>query len=157
IRAEPRLDPGSGVLACRPLLVDRRITEAAEDETEIRSLLPVVEAIARIMRAGVKLLPERRGHDDLATRRTDGAVELLDETLRVAVGRTKGWLCVEPVERRAPMGLADPSTGLGGPRRAPPHPARRVKRPVGRVEERPRKTAGETAAELGPPLRGEAV
>src|SRR5262249_12214014 len=95
---------------------DRRITEAAENETEIRSLLPVVEAIARIMRAGVKLLPERRGHDDLAPRRTDGAVELLDETLRVAVGCDNGLLCVELVERRDPIVLADLSTGLGGTR-----------------------------------------
>jgi hypothetical protein len=53
--------------------------------------------------------------------------------------------------------LTDLRTGIGGARREPTHPAGRVNRPVGGVEERPLEPAGEAAVWLWSPFCGEAV
>ena len=59
---------------------------AAEDKACVRSLLPVIEPAARIMRARVQHPADRLGCDHLAPHRADGLVELGDETARVPVG-----------------------------------------------------------------------
>src|SRR4029453_16489501 len=115
IRLEPSLNAGGHLFPCRPLFVDLQVSKAAEDEPEIRCLLPVVVPVARVMGAGVELLAERRGHDDLAPCRADCTVQLIDETLCIAVGRNDHLLGVEIVERRNPVVLPDLRTGLGAP------------------------------------------
>ena len=110
-------------------------------DTAVGELLPVVEALARVVRPVEEHPVERRARDHLAARRPDQVGELRDEPVPVAVGRDDDVVRVERLDVVHRVVLADLGARLGRVRGEPPDEARRLDRRVVRVvdgaEERP--------------------
>ena len=97
---EQRLDRRRRHLDVGQLVENRHVAEAAEQDAAVRELLPVIEALARVVRPVVEDAVERLGHDHLAARRPDRLGELAHETVPVAVGGDDDLVCVEHRRRR---------------------------------------------------------
>ena len=120
-RLQRALDPGCRHLLARELVLERRVAEAAREDAAVGRLLPVVEAVAAVVRAVEEPL-ERLGGDHLAAGRDDQALELPEEPAEVAVRRDQHLLRIELLQRLHAIVLADLRAGLGGqqPRAAAP-------------------------------------
>ena len=77
--------------------------------------------------------------------------------MRVAVGRDHDLVGVERLERLDALVLAELGARLDGERGEAPDPAGRLKRPIGRMEDRAVEPPGQRLRELVVPLDGEAV
>ena len=125
-RLEPRLNAGRRRFLRSGLLFGCGVSEAAEHEPKIRRLLPVVVAVTRVMRAGEVLVAERLRDDHLPARRLHGAIEHLEEAVRIAVGRQHDLVGVQLLERRYGIVLADLGSRLRCLNGEPAHPTRRL-------------------------------
>ena len=123
-------------LLVRELRVEVLVAPAAEDEPAIRGLLPVIEAVARVVRPRIQRLRQRLGDDHLAADRPDRPVELRQQAARVAVGGDHDVLGVDVVERLDSRLFDDLGSGRNRSTGEPSHPAGRLKRPVARVQDR---------------------
>ena len=94
---ERRLDQRCRLLDVGELVHDRDVAEPAEHDAPVRQLLPVIEALPRVVRAVVEHAVERLADDHLAARRPDRVGELRHEAVPVAV---RGDDHVLRVERR---------------------------------------------------------
>ena len=129
----------------------------ADHEAPVRQLLPVIEPVARVMRARIEHAGERLRYEHLAARRADPLVEERHEAAGVAVRRDDDLRIAERLERLDTLVLAQFGAGLRGVRRQAPHPARRLQRPVRRVDDRPLKQPVERRRQIVEPLGREAV
>ena len=153
-RLERALDPGRDLLVGRELRLERPVAEAAREDAPVGRLLPVVEAVAPVVRAFEEPLRERLGRDHLAARRDDQPLDLAEQAARVPVRRDQHLLGLDVVERLDAAVLPDLDAGLGGQHGEPPHPAGGLERRVAGVEDRRAKSA---VQRLLDPLGGEAV
>jgi hypothetical protein len=119
----------------RQLRQQRRVAEAAGEDAAVRCLLPVVEAVAGVVRAVEETLRDRLRGDHLAARGHDRAFEVSEQAAGVAVGGHDHVLRLELVERRDVALLQDLRPGLGGEHSESPHPPARLERGIGRVED----------------------
>jgi len=156
--ARPTSSPANASSRSWTLFLERAVAEAAEHEPEILCLLPVVVAVACVVRAGEVLGVQRFRGDDLPARGLHRLVERFEEAaLRVPVCRNHDLVGVELVERPHRVALADLRTRFRGLNRQPPNPAGRVNRPVRRVEDRAVVATGEPSVDRRAPLDREAV
>ena len=126
-------------------------------EAVVGRLLPVIEAVARVVRPRVERFRERLRREHLAPHWTDRRVELRKQAARVPVGRDHDVVGVELVQRFDAAVLDDLRPGLGRARRETPHPAGRLKRPVARVDDRAAEERREPTRQVLEPLRVEPV
>jgi hypothetical protein len=133
---ERRLDRQREFFDVRELVEDREVTEPAEHDAAVGKLLPVVEAVARVVRAVVQRLRERLAHYHLAARRPDQVGELGDEAVPVPVGRDEDAVSVERADVLDRFVLAELDARLRGERRKPSNEPRRLDRAVLRVRDR---------------------
>ena len=110
-----------------------------------------------VVRAGEQAPLQRLGHEHLAARRDDGRVELGEQPVRVAVRREHDVVRLELVDRLDAVVLAQLGSGLGGSRGQPAHPAGRLKRSIGWMEDRAVEPAAKRVRQLVAPLGREAV
>ena len=125
-RLQRALDPGCRHLVARELVLERRVAEAAREDAAVGRLLPVVEAVAAVVRAVEEPLAERLGRDHLAAGRDDQALELPEQPAEVAVRRDQHLL-----RHRAPRATA--RDRARGSRRRPRRPAPRAAAPSARA------------------------
>ena len=111
-RLERALDRRRRQLLGRELRLEREVAEAAGDDPAVGRLLPVVEAVAGVVRALEQTLRDRLRRDHLPARRDDRALERTEQAARVAVRRDEHLLGVELVERLDAMVLDDRDAGL---------------------------------------------
>ena len=154
---EPPLDARGRALLRSGLLRGRAVAKAAEDEPQVLGLLPVVVAVAGVIRAGEVLLGERLRDDDLPASRRDRAIERFQEPVRVPVRREHDLVRIQLLDRTYRVVLPDLRSRIGSSHCEPAHPAARVNRSVRRMEDRALEAIGESPAELGPPFDLEAV
>jgi hypothetical protein len=134
-RVEPLLDHGR-----QPLLRGRLgrhvcVAAATDEQPAVRQLVPVVEAVARVVRDREQELLDRLGHDDLVADRRHDGVEFRHEAARVTVGGEHDDRRLEPVDRLDSRMFAQVGAGLSRSRRKPPHPACRLDGAVGQMPE----------------------
>jgi hypothetical protein len=139
------------------LVFERLVAEATRDEAALGGLLPVVVAVPRVVRADEQAPLQRLGDEYLAARRPDCRVELRHQPFGVAVGRDHEVVGLERVERLDPLVLAELGARVECSRRQTPDPARRLKRPIRRMEDRAVEAPGEGLGELATPLDRKAV
>ena len=119
--------------------------------------MPVVEAVAAVVRDLEEHLLDRLGRDHLATRRDDEPFELAEETARVAVGRDDDRLprrASSTDATRVCSWISTPASAARRARRA--DEPRRLQHAVGRMEECRRIAPGERRREILAPLGREA-
>ncbi len=126
-------------------------------DAPVGQLLPVIEALARVVRAVVEDAVERLAHDHLAARRPDRFRELAHEPVPVAVGGDDDLVGVERSQVVDALVLAELGARLGRARGEPAHEARRLDRAVARMDDHAVEAAGEHAGEVVEPLDLEAV
>ena len=150
---ERRLDHRRRLLDVGELVHDRDVAEAAEQHAAVRQLLPVIEALARVVRPVVEDAVERLADDHLAARRPDRVRELRHETVAVAVGRDDHLLGIERSDVLDAVVLADLGSGFRRERGEPTDPARRLQRAVACVQDAALEASGEHARQIVDPLR----
>jgi hypothetical protein len=139
------------------LVVERLVPEASRDDPALRRLLPVVVAVPGVVRAGEQEPLQRLGHEHLAAGGNDGRVELGEQALRVPIRREHDVVGLEFVDRVDAVVLAQLGAGLGGSLGQPAHPAGRLKRSIGRMEDRAVEPAARRVRQLGAPFGRVAV
>src|SRR5262249_61193902 len=85
-RLERLLDRRRHLLDIGELVEDRDVAESAEEDAAVGQLLPVVEALPRVMRAVIEHAVDRLADDDLSARRPDRGGKPGDEPVTLAVG-----------------------------------------------------------------------
>ena len=155
------LRPGSArVIVSSSVNSVSRLVSRLPPRTSRRSgcLLPVIEAVARVVRARIERLA-RAARSRSPGPRTGRIARRAPAAGRSGSRRSRS----RPARPRARPSdstrvlLDDLGAGLGRTRREPPHPAGRLKRPVARVQDRAAERGVERRAELVDPLGGEAV
>ena len=149
--------PGVVSSTSRELVEDRDVAEAPEEHAAVRQLLPVIEALTRVMRLVVEDAVERLAHDHLAARRPDRVRQLGDETVAIAIGGDDHLLGIECRYVVDPIVLPDLSAGFRRERGEAPHPARRLQGTVARVQDPSLEAARQHARQIVDPLRIDSV
>ena len=153
---ERRLHHGCRDLVRRELGVERDVAKAAGDDAAGGILVPVVEAVAAVVRDLEQLLRDGLRRDHLAARRHDQSFELTEEPARVAVRGDDHGLRAGLGRRADVLVLADVDSGFGRTQRQPPHEPSGLQHSVGRMEDRRGIASGQRRAELLTPLDREA-
>ena len=152
-----RLDHFGRFLDARVLGFQRRVAAAPRDKAAIGELPPVIEATARIVRAGKEEVRERLGRDHLSPRGLHGRLELRQQPLAVAVGRDHHVGRVQVVQGPDAAVLVDLGAGFSRKRRQAAHPPRGLQRSVAGVADRSRETTSECRWQFVEPIRLEAI
>ena len=138
------------------LRVERHVAEATGDDAPVLGLVPVVEAVATVVRHLEEALGDRLRRDHLAARRDDQPLDLAEQAARVAVGADDDGRSAELVERRDARVLANLDARLRSEAGEATHPARGLQHAVGHVAQRSREPALERRLEALDPLGREA-
>ena len=144
---------GRRLLDVGELVEDRGVAEAAEQDPAVGELLPVVEALPRIVRAVVEDAVERLARDHLPAGRPDQIGELGDEAVPVAVGRDEDAVGVERFDVLDEVVLADLRAGRRRERGEATDEARGLDRAVVWMKDRPAEAAGRAAGDVVEPFR----
>ncbi len=128
---------GGRLLHVRELGVDRCVPEAARDDSPVRRLVPVVEAVASVVRDLEPALRDRLGRDHLPARRHDQTLEVSEQATRIPVGTDDHGGFARVRERRHPLTLTDLDTLASCERGEPADEACRLQgRVTGMAEDR---------------------
>ena len=154
---ERTLDPRRRLLRGCELRVEVEVAEAAREDAPVRILVPVVEAVAAVVRHRKEALGHRLGGDHLAARRDNQPFELAEQAARIAVRRDDDGRRLELTEVVYPRVLAKLRAGVRSRGGEPPHEARRLQHSVRGVEERAREAACQRLRQRVAPLGLEPV
>src|SRR5262249_40480323 len=145
------LDLRSRHLVGGELRLEREVTEPAGEDPTVRRLLPVVEAVASVVRALEQDLVDRLGGHHLPTRRDDEAFERPEQPAGTPVCRAEDVVRLEVVERFDAATLDDRDAARGRLQREPVDELGRLHSSVVGMEDRSREaSADETRAPFGP-------
>ena len=141
----------------RELVLDRHVPEATGDDTTVRPLVPVVEAVPSVVRDLEVQVRDRLGGDHLTARRDDQPLERAEQPARVPVRRDDDGLRAGVGRRLDTRVLVNLDAGSRRNSRNPAHEAGGLQNSVGRMEDRRRIPAVERRLELVEPLCVESV
>ena len=149
------LDDRRDLVLGRELALERDVAEATDDESPVLGLVPVVEAVAPVVRDLEELLLDRLGRDHLAAGGNDESLDVAEKPARVAVGGDDDGLRASLLDRIDPRVLVDLDACLRGTPREPPDEPCGLQDAVRRMEERCRVAAVERWRELLSPFDAE--
>ncbi len=139
------------------LVLERDVSEAAGDDAAVRCLVPVVEAVAPVVRDLEQPLGHGLRRDHLPPRGDDQPFERTEKPAGISVRGDDDRLRPGLLEGRDARALADLDPGLRRARRKPSHEPRGLKNAVGRVEDRGRMAVRERRRQRIAPLDLEPV
>ena len=132
------LDRLGRLLDVRELGRQVHVSEAAQQQPPVAALVPVVEAVAPVVRPLEEQLGQRFRRDHLRPCRDDQPLEPPEEPARIAVRGHDDLLGIHLVERVDARVLSDLDSCLGRCEGEPAHEPGRLQHTVGRMEERAR-------------------
>ena len=156
-RVELRLDERRRLLDRRRLGLEARVAPAADDQPAVRQLLPVVVAVARVVRPLVQQLAESGSVASIwprtgRTNRPRARARASPVSPSTAIDDRRPRR-PPPARRRSRLCLDDLRAGRRGVRGEPPHPARGIERAVAAGGGARRGTGGRADRERRRPTR----